>query len=210
MPTGYSTGMMATEGERALQRAAAIVERAPQSSPVQVLKVRTQLGDWYQLRNQPELASPQYQLAWRAASQMAEKVDGKSYAEAVFGKPVLLYLVRPDGWNRYASRPPAEVEVRNVLVEFTVDPFGRADAIRIVDDAGDAKHGERTLASIKNTARYRPRFEEGAAVATPGVQLSQPWILLLPPPPATTPAPTDKAATKSTADPAANKTGEQP
>ena len=34
--------------------------------------------------------------------------------------------------------------------------------------------------SLQNTARYRPRLENGEPVATPGVQFSQPWILLLP------------------------------
>ena len=95
---------------------------------MQVLTVRTQLGDWYQLRNQPERAGPHYQLAWRAAAQLTEKLDGKSYTEVIFGKPVLLHMVRPEHWNRYAQRPPTEVEVRNVLVEFTVDALGRPDA----------------------------------------------------------------------------------
>ncbi len=208
MPTGYSTGMMVTEGERALQRAADIVDRAPQPSPIQALTVRTQLGDWYQLRNQPERAGPHYQLAWRAAAQLTEKLDGRSYAEVVFGKPVLLHRVRPEQWNRYAQRPPTEVEVRNVLVEFTVDALGRPGGVKLLDDSGDAKRGDRTMASIKSTARYRPRFENGAAVATPGVQLSQPWILLLPPP-AAAPAPGDKPAAPP-ADPAAPQPGERP
>ncbi len=208
IPSGYSTGMMATEGERALQRAADIVDRAPQPSPVQVLTVRTQLGDWYQLRNQPERAGPHYQLAWRAAAQLTEKLDGKSYTEVIFGKPVLLHRVRPENWNRYAQRPPTEVEVRNVLVELTVDALGRPDDVRLIDDSGDAKRGDRTVASIRSSARYRPRFENGAAVATPGVQLSQPWILLLPPPPTTAPAPPDKPAA-TPADPATPQTVEQ-
>jgi tetratricopeptide (TPR) repeat protein len=182
IPSGYSPGMMATEGERALLRAADITDRAAQPSPAQVLNVRTQLGDWYQLRNQPERARPHYLQAWRAAAQLTGKLNGKSYTEAIFGKPVLLHMIRPDRWNRYAERPPTEVEVRNVLVEFTVDVQGRPDAIKVLDDSGDVKRGEKTAWSIKSTARYRPRFENGEPVATPGVQLSQPWILLLPPP----------------------------
>jgi hypothetical protein len=208
MPAGYSTGMMVTEGEHALQRAADIVDRLPQPSPVQALTVRTQLGDWYQLRNQPERAIPHYQLAWRAAAQLTEKLNGKSYTELIFGQPILLHRVRPEQWNRYAERPPTEVEVRNVLVEFTVDAVGRPVAVKLLDDSGDAKRGERTAASVRNTARYRPRFESGEAVATPGVQLSQPWILLLPPP-ATTPTPANQPAGKP-ADPATPQPGEQP
>ena len=182
MPAAYTPGMMATEGERALLRAAEITDQAAQPAPARVLNVRTQLGDWYQLRDQPDRARPQYQQAWRAAAQLTGKLNGKSYTEAIFGKPVLLHMIRPDRWNRYAEHPPTEVEVRNVLVEFTVDTQGRPDALKVLDDSGDAKRGERTAWSVKSTARYRPRFEDGAPVATPGVQLSQPWILLLPPP----------------------------
>jgi tetratricopeptide (TPR) repeat protein len=182
VPSGYSPGMMATEGERALLRAADITDQATQPEPVQVLNVRTQLGDWYQLRNQPERARPHYQQAWRAATQLTEKLNGKSYAEVIFGKPVLLHMIRPDRWNRYAERPPAEVEVRNVLVEFTVDAQGRPDALKVLDDSGDVKRGEKTAWSVRSTARYRPRFENGEPVATPGVQFNQPWILLLPTP----------------------------
>jgi tetratricopeptide (TPR) repeat protein len=180
MPTGYTPGMMAAEGERALLRAAEIADQAKQ--PAQVLNVRTQLGDWYQLRNQPEQARPHYQQAWRAAAQLTETLNGKSYVEVIFGKPVLLHVIRPDRWNRYAERPPTEVEVRNVLVEFTVDTDGRPDALKVLDDSGDVKRGEKTAWSVKSTARYRPRFENGEPVATPGVQFNQPWILLLPPP----------------------------
>ena len=187
IPSGYSPAMMAAEGERALLRAADITDQATPPVPVQVLNVRTQLGDWYQLRNQPERARPHYQQAWRAAAQLTGNLNGKSYTEAIFGKPVLLHIIRPDRWNRYAERPPTEVEVRNVRVEFTVDPQGRPDALEVIDDSGDVKRGEKTAWSVKSTARYRPRFENGEPVATPGVQLSQPWILLLQPP-APTPA----------------------
>ncbi len=96
------------------------------------------------MRNQPERAGPHYQQAWRAAAQLTEKLDGKSYTEVIFGKPVLLHMVRPERWNRYAQRPPTEVEVRNVLVEFTVDALGRPDALEVLDDSGDVKRGERT------------------------------------------------------------------
>jgi tetratricopeptide (TPR) repeat protein len=195
MPTGYSPAQMATEGERALLRAAEITDQVAPPVPAQVLNVRTQLGDWYQLRGQPDRARPHYLQAWRAAAQLSGKPNGKSYTELIFGKPVLLHMIRPDRWNRYAEHPPAEIEVRNVLVEFTVDAQGRPGALQVLDDSGDAKRGEKTAWSVKSTALYRPRFENGEPVATPGVQLSQPWILLLPPPEAkpadATPQPQD-------------------
>ena len=48
----------------------------------------------------------------------SRRPEGKPVVEALFGKPLLLQVFRPDGWDRYASRPPEEVETRNVVVEF--------------------------------------------------------------------------------------------
>jgi tetratricopeptide (TPR) repeat protein len=182
VPAQMSATALAAEGERSLLRAAQIVDQVAEPSPVAVLNVRTQVGDWYQVRNQPDRALGHYQQAWRAAARVTDKLDGKSYTEAIFGQPVLLHLFRPDDWNRYAKRPPAEIEVRNAVVEYTVSAQGRVESTRVIDDSGDKRRGEKTAAALQNTARYRPRLENGEPVATAGVQFSQPWILLLPPP----------------------------
>jgi tetratricopeptide (TPR) repeat protein len=187
VPVQVSPTALAGEGERSLLRAARIVDQAETPSPVAVLNVRTQIGDWYQVRNQPERAREHYQQAWQAAARVTDKLNGKSYTEAIFGQPVLLHLFRPDDWNRYPKRPPTEVEVRNAVVEYTVSAQGRVEATKVLDDAGDKRRGEKTAAALQSTARYRPRLENGEPAATPGVQFSQPWVLLLPPP--TTPAP---------------------
>jgi hypothetical protein len=176
---------------------------------VAVLNVRTQIGDWYQVRNQPDRARSHYQQAWQAAARVTDKLNGKSYTEAIFGQPVLLHLFRPDDWNRYPKRPPTEVEVRNVVVEYTVSAQGRVEAPKVIDDSGDERRGEKTTLSLQSTARYRPRLENGEPVATPGVQFSQPWILLLPTPAA--PAPAEKSGGPPAgqhADPGLPKQGE--
>jgi tetratricopeptide (TPR) repeat protein len=187
VPMQVSPASLASEGERALLRAAQIVDQAAEPSPVAVLNVRTQVGDWYQVRNQPDRALGHYRQAWQAAARVNDKLDGKSYSEAIFGRPILLHMFRPDGWNRYPKRPPSEVEVRNVVVEYSVSAQGRVESPKVLDDSGDERRGEKTARSLQETARYRPRLENGEPVATPGVQFSQPWILLLPPP--ATPAP---------------------
>lgn len=174
-----SPSTLLADGERALQRAAAIADERVDPSPVQVADVRTQLGDWYQTRGQPERALPNYQKAWLAASRANQKFEGKPLAEALFGQPVLLQIVRPEGWDRYAARPAEQVETRNVVLEFTVSAQGEAEAPEVVDDAGDAKLAEKTREALRS-ARYRPRFEQGRPVATTGMSLSQPWIVLLP------------------------------
>lgn len=199
VPVQASPSSLAGEGERALLRAAQIVDQAAEPSPVAVLNVRTQVGDWYQVRNQPDRARSHYRQAWQAAARVTDKLNGKSYTEAIFGQPVLLHLFRPEGWNRYPKRPPSEVEARNVVVEYTVSALGRVEAPKVIDDSGDARRGEKTALTLQSTARYRPRLENGEPVATPGVQFSQPWILLLPPPAA--PAAIEKSGDTPAAEP---------
>jgi len=180
--TSYSPGMLIAEGERALLQAAALTDATAEPPPMQVLNVRTQLGDWYQLRLQPDRALPHYRQAWLAATRISDKLEGKPYTEAIFGKPVLLHVVRPDGWNRYAGRAPDTLEVRNVVVEFAVDPAGRVQDAKVVEDSGDTKRAERTARALVETGRYRPRLEAGVPVATPEMRFEQPWILPLPEP----------------------------
>ena len=164
--SSYSPGMLIAEGERALLQAAALTDALAAPPPMQVLNVRTQLGDWYQLRMQPDRALPHYRQAWLAATRITEQTAGKTYTEAIFGQAVLLHVVRPDGWNRYAGRAPDTLEVRNVVVEFTVDPTGRVQDAKVVEDSGDAKRAERTARALVETGRYRPRLEAGEPVAT--------------------------------------------
>jgi tetratricopeptide (TPR) repeat protein len=181
VPFGLTPRMMASEGEAALLRAAAITQKMPDPTPVLVTTVRVQLGDWYQLRGQPERALPHYLEGVQAAGRISELTAGKTYVEALFGAPVLLHIVRPEGWNRYAQRPAAEIEVRNIEVEAEVSAQGQVVATKVIDDAGDVKRGEKTAAAL-GAARFRPRFEHGQPAATSGVRFNQPWILLLPPP----------------------------
>lgn len=182
IPSGYSTGMMSAEGERALLRAASITDSVASPAPAQVANVRTQLGDWYQLRNQPDRALANYRQAWAAANRIGEKLDGKPYTEVVFGKPVLLQVVRPEGWDRNATRPPDTLEVRTVVIEATIDVAGRAIDAKVIDDSGDTRRADRTLRAVTETGRYRPRFEGGEPAVTTGVRFEQPWILELPDP----------------------------
>lgn len=213
-PSGYSAGMMLAEGEKSLQRAAALTDALPSPPPGQVVNVRTQLGDWYQLRQQPERALESYHLAWAAASRIPPKANGKPTTELVFGQPLLLEVVRPEGWNRNAGKPVDTIEVRTVSIEATVGSNGRVEDAKVVDDSGDARRAERTLKTYRDTARYRPRFENGEPVATTGVRFEQPFILLLKPeepekpagtkppetpPPATTAPPAPAAADAKTA-----------
>jgi tetratricopeptide (TPR) repeat protein len=174
-PPSLSPSTIENEGLRALERAVAIADAHPDAPPAIVVAVRLQLGDWHQSRQAPERALPHYQQAWKAAAQVTD--DGRPPSEALFGAPLLLNFVAPDGWNRYAQRPPEEVERRDVEVEMTVTAQGRVQDARVVADGGDPRLGSRGQRAAES-GRYRPRFVDGAPVDTPGVRFVQPFFVL--------------------------------
>jgi tetratricopeptide (TPR) repeat protein len=187
MPSSPTT--TAADGLKALERAVAIASTREDPSPLQIADVRTQYGDWFQARSQSERALPQYQQAWQAASEVT--FEGRPLTTVLFGKPLLLQYARPANWDRYASRPPEEIERKVVLVDVTVTREGRTRDAKVLDDDGDARRGEQTLQAVAS-ARYRPRFENGQAVDTPNVPFTQTWVVLVPKADTPAPAPEQK------------------
>jgi tetratricopeptide (TPR) repeat protein len=173
-PSSLSSGTIAAEGLKALEAAARIVDADTNASPALVAGVHAQLGDWEMARRQPERAVPQYQRAWEAAGAGA---DGASLRQALFGAPVLIRYLVPDYWDRYARRPPEEVERRNVEIELTVTAAGIAADARVLADAGDERLAAQAMKALE-TAVYRPRLADGTAVATEGVRFVQPFYVL--------------------------------
>jgi hypothetical protein len=172
-----SASTIANEGQRALERAAAIVSSRPDASAMQRADVHTQLGDWYLARQRPDKAFASYQQAWQAAGDAS--VSGKPLREVLFAQPVLLYYSPPPYWDRYAARPPHEVEIHTAEAEFTVSAEGKVLEPKLLSDAGDPGLGERFV-DAADSAVYRPRFEQdGRPVATVGVRMSQPFYVLL-------------------------------
>jgi tetratricopeptide (TPR) repeat protein len=178
MPPQVSSGMLLAEGEKALLRAATLADARKDRSDVQIADVRTQLGDWFQIRGQFDRALPNYQQAWQAAAKVTQRYAGKALTQLLFGEPVLLMIERPEGWNRYAGHKPERIETRFVTAALMVDEHGKPQNVRITEDSGDAKRAQRTLQSLQG-ARYRPRLEDGKPVITSNVAFSQPWMLLI-------------------------------
>lgn len=183
-----SSSTVASEGQKALERAVAIAGGRPDANPAQLAGLRAQLGDWYQSRQQFDKALPIYQQAWSTA--VGQTVDGKVLTEQLFGRPMLLHYVPPDAWDRYFGRPASETTVRNTAVEVTVTAQGRVTDPKVVADGGDPKLGAQT-ARAAQSARYRPRFDNGLPVETTGVRIDQPFYVLVeqePAPASTRPA----------------------
>jgi TonB family protein len=178
-PPGLSPSTIAAEGLKALERAAAIVDAHPDASPVLVAGVHSQLGDWHTARRAPERARPSYLRAWQAAGAAP---DGVKLQQSLFGAPQLIRYDPPDNWDRYARRPPEEVERLDVELELTVNADGSVSGARVVSGGGNERLESQALRATQ-TARYRPRLVDGQPAETPGTRIVQPFYVLREDPP---------------------------
>lgn len=173
-PPSLSPSTIAAEGQKALERAASIVATHPDASPALAAGVQVQLGDWYQVRQQPERALPFYRQAWQSTGRAP---DGAQLRQSLFGGPVLLQYDVPAGWNRYAARAPTEAELRYVELQLTVTTQGRPRDPRPVGTDDEQRLVNQALRAI-GTASYRPRLVDGEPVETTGVRFTQPFYVL--------------------------------
>jgi tetratricopeptide (TPR) repeat protein len=176
VPQTMSPGTIINEGQSALNRAVAIATAQVPPSPAQIADVRTLLGDWYQSRGRTQDGLSSYRLAWTAAGDST--MDGKPVAELLYGRPVQLVYAPPGSWDRYIGRPADQVVVRLATLELTVGADGRVTEAKLLSDGGNPEFAEQ-LQNAARAAIYRPRFANGAPVATPGVTLAQPFYALV-------------------------------
>jgi len=176
-PPQLSMSTVSIEGLRALERAAEIVDGRPDPSPALAAQVHTQLGDWHQLLGSKEQALSSYRQAWLAASRAPSEAGEPPLTTTLFGQPTMVYYDAPAGWNRYAGRPADEVELRNAGVELTVSAAGTVTTARIVEPTGIERLDENAVRAAES-ARYRPRFVDGAPAEAVGVRFVQPFYVL--------------------------------
>ena len=72
---------------------------------------------------------------------------------------------------RYSDFPPLHMRENGEPSGISVDLIRR-----VANDAGEPKLGAQSLKAVQS-ARYRPRFENGAPVETTGVRLDQPYYV---------------------------------
>ncbi len=151
------------DGEKALQRALTIVNSdlgAPNQTRIETL---IQLGDWYQIKKSPREALSYYQ---RASQLIRATPDLSVSADTRLDVPVRVFYPTP----QIVAHTPATPETQShyVQIEFTVAADGSVSDARVVDHDTRDRYVDDILDAMR-TARFRPKFVDGQAVATPGI-----------------------------------------
>jgi TonB family protein len=165
-PKGINPKYLSSDGERALQRALAILDSHPETPPATLTDTLIQLGDWYQVKHQPEKALPYYR---RAAALVAKDDQPETEAAvAPMSFPVRVYYPLPPLAMRNRQLSPTETEEKFVSVQFTVTGSGEVQDAKVIEQNGSQRQASEALEAIR-ASRYRPKFVNGEPVDTEGV-----------------------------------------
>ena len=136
-----------------------IEQQQPQPDPVASARITAQLGDWYLLHEEHEMAEEAYR---QALGELVELEDAQQHASAIFGEPTALPSL--EGVRPLPESVP--VEAANVLLEFSVTRRGRVVNLERVDDTeGNSGKVNRLMRQLRKTP-FRPRFVDGEPVDT--------------------------------------------
>ncbi len=153
------------EGEYALQRALRVLEADPRASTQTRVETLIQMGDWYQIKKSPREALPHYQRA----SQLIRTAPGLSGSAATaLDFPVRVSYPTPEIVANVLALPPEQTQSHHVQIEFTVAADGSVSDARVVDHDTRDRYADEIFDAMR-AARFRPKFIDGEAVATPGM-----------------------------------------
>jgi tetratricopeptide (TPR) repeat protein len=156
----FTDGTQQRRGEASLTTALALIDA---NVPVDMRlrgAVLVDLGDWYLITNSPRRAFDLYADAWKAL------------AEVDLTKPIeqpRLLAYRPSVSSPERSQiDPAEAVEKTIEMRFTVDRDGRVEDVTSPTTDVPENVLRNSMAAMRR-ARYAPRIENGAAVATKDV-----------------------------------------
>lgn len=127
--------------------------------PVTEAEGLVQLGDWQMWHGQRSEAEDTYA---RAYGELEGLDDAQEHIARLFGEPrALPYL---EGVNLLP--PQAEPDQADIVLEFGVTERGKVvDLERLAETEGSTGRGNRLMRQLRRTP-FRPRYEDGVAVAT--------------------------------------------
>lgn len=155
-----------------LRKALGIVEKQTPPDPDQRARILVKLGDLYLMWGKQNTAADRYQEAWQALS-ADPALEGRR--DEFFAKPARIMGPLPPAIFPVPSRkaPPPDardLEPGFVVVRFNVDQQGRVNEATVIESDPANLLEERVQATARNTL-FRPRYVDGAAVATTGLVL---------------------------------------
>jgi tetratricopeptide (TPR) repeat protein len=157
-----------TSGRQALATVVEIYQQNPDSSPIDKASALAELGDWHLLFRRRQSAMGIYREAWNLA--YGNEGTEQSTSDAIFDRPRALPIV-PAEFDAAAIDPTERSATGYVLISFDVTERGEADAIEIIEaEPANADARIKRLRKRLQDTPFRPRFENGEPVATPGVK----------------------------------------
>jgi len=164
-PKAINPKYISTDGEKALERALALLDARPDTTPLLLTETLIQLGDWYQLKHQPDRALIYYR---RAATVVASMSEPAPEASAALSFPVRIYYPLPPLAMRNRQLTPEQTDEKYVSVEFTVTDTGDVQDAKVTEQNGTTRQASEALEAIR-ASRFRPKFVNGEPVDTQGV-----------------------------------------
>ncbi len=150
------------EGLRAIKNSIAVYANNEDAPPEAQALALAHLGDWYLMFRKQQSANVAYSQAY---AMLAAKPEFAPILKATFGRPVALPDFNNDYFD-YFDDSKRQREMGFVLVNVDVTASGAARSAEVVDASAAKKSmRRRALVSLKATV-FRPRFENGVAVAT--------------------------------------------
>lgn len=153
------------EGEDALKRALRVLEADPNASTQTRIETLIQMGDWYQIKKSPREALTYYQRASQLI-RTAPIVSGS--AATALNVPARVYYPTPRIVAYVPMGPPEKARSNHVQIVFTVAADGSVKDARIVAHDTRDRYARDILDAVR-ASRFRPKFVDGQAVATPGI-----------------------------------------
>jgi tetratricopeptide (TPR) repeat protein len=154
------------DGRRALELALQIAKTVPEATAAQRGEVLLDLGDWYWTTGSDKKAFEYYQDAWKELSPPTG--PGTSALET----PVQVYYPPLTGAMHKPPGKPEDFDKTFAEVQFTVTAEGKVKDPQVTGGDATDRRKDSVLKAIK-TARYRPKFLNGAPVETPNVKFRQ-------------------------------------
>jgi tetratricopeptide (TPR) repeat protein len=139
-------------------------EQAPDTAELDAL---IKLGDWHLLFNKKQRAEEVYQQLWQNHMHDDQKKD---YLVSAFQQPVALPDFTFREFEPLDNSLPGN-PTGTIMMEFDVTEVGRSVNVKVIDTDPPATTGAIISAKRQLKAtRFRPRYENGVAVETTGMQ----------------------------------------